>query len=172
MVLHISESEWYLHVGTPEQPITLRMFCAAGGYNGYFVIDQTYITMAAGYSFDTGAQKWGAGLGFYGRAAGSIMLSSSIYYSPLQFISTASLSASGEIGAYIDVKVFTGYLCLLSGEMSANMEVQFPDPVCFAGKVYAKACIKACLVGCKICASATFKIRYKNGSFALKSTCS
>ncbi|RJP63209.1 MAG: hypothetical protein C4539_16680 [Ignavibacteriales bacterium] len=172
MQMHISESEWYLHIGTPEKPITLRMFCTAQGFYGYFTIDQNYMTTAAGFTFDTGPQKWGAGLGFYGKAAGSIRMSSTIYYKPLQFVSTASMSASGEIGVYVDVKFFTGYLSLLSGEMNAVMQVMFPDPVCFAGKVDAKACIKVCVIGCKLCRSASFKIRYKNGSFALKDECS
>lgn len=171
MQMHISETEWFLNVGTKEKPITVNMFCGPGGAYGYFEINQNYIAMGAGYSFDTGPQKWGAGLGCYGRASGSINMSGQLNYKPFSVVASADMHASGEIGVYVDVKVFTGYLCVLSGEMGAAMQVQFPDPVCFAGEVYAKACIKACLVGCRVCAGAHFKIRYKDGSFALKSSC-
>lgn len=172
MQMHIDESTWYLRVGTKEAPVTASLLCSASGYHSYFDIEQTYTQFGLGYGFDTGYQEWGAGVGAYGRAWGDISGDIKVQYSPLQFTGTASLTGVGEIGVFIDIKFYSGKLCLLSGAVTANLAVAFPNPVCFAGSIHAEACIDPCpIFSCDICFGATLKVRYKDGNFALSDNC-
>lgn len=84
----------------------------------------------------------------------------------------ASLSAQANIGVFINLSVWSGNITLLEGQVNANLNVTFPDPMCMAGSVYAELCFDPCpVVSCDICASATFKMRYKNGEFDLSNSC-
>jgi len=172
MKMHIDENSWFLRVGTKENPITASLLCSSSGYHGYFNIEQNYTAFGMGYNFDTGYQEWGEGIGCWGRAWGGIEGDARIDYSPLQFTGTASLNGAAKIGVFVNIKVYKGRLTLLEGAASANMTIAFPDPVCFAGSVHAEGCIDPCPVfSCDICFGATLKVRYKNGSFALKDNC-
>jgi len=170
--IHISEDDWYMKLGSRNNPITLDYMCGLGGYFGYFEILKTRSTLGFGYRFDTGEQRWGYGVGFFGRAWGSISFLGDVVYSPLQVFASATLNGNARIGAYIDMSVWSGTLTLLEGTVTANLQATFPDPFCFAGSIYARACIDPCPVfSCEICESTTMGIRYKNGNFELKTTC-
>jgi hypothetical protein len=170
--MHIDESTWYLRVGTKQAPVTANLLCSQSGYHGYFDIEQTYTAFGMGYSFDTGYQEWGEGIGCWGRAWGGIDADANISYSPLQFTGSASISGSAQVGVFVNLRVWKGKLALLSGSVTASLALAFPDPVCMAGKIHAEGCIDPCPVfSCDICFGATLKLRYKNGSFALKDNC-
>ena len=172
MKMHIDEGTWFLRVGTKENPVTASLLCSSSGYHGYFDIEQGYTAFGMGYSFDTGYQEWGEGIGCFGRAWGSIDGDAKIQYSPLQFTGTASLSGSAQLGVFVNIKYFHKRLTVLSGNVSATLTMTFPDPVCFAGSLHGEACIDPCpIFSCDICFGATLKVRYKNGSFALKDNC-
>lgn len=169
---HVDENTWFLHVGTKEQPISTDLLCSLGGYSSYFTIDKHSTQIGVGFSFDTGYQTWGEGIGAYGRAWGGIGASASLNYSPFQFTGTATVEAHVVIGVFLDIKVYKGKLQLLSSNWSAGLVMTMPDPFCVAGKIHGDLCIDPCpIFSCDMCFGATLRVRYKNGSFALKDNC-
>jgi len=170
--MHFSDNEWFIRLGSKDFPISMNLLCSSSGYFGYAEITPASSTLNVGYNFDTGTQYWGIGVGFFGRAWGSISFLGNVTYSPLQIFASATLNGNAKIGAYIDLSVWSGELTLLEGSVTANLQATFPNPFCLAGSIYASVCIDPCPVfSCDICASTTMELRYKNGSFALKSTC-
>lgn len=171
--MHITDKEWFVKLGSKETPIDLKLLCSSSGYNGYLEIYPSQANLGVGYTFDTGNKTWGEVFGCWGRAWGSINVLGNLTYSPFQVSASATLVGNAIIGVFIDLAVWSGYKTLLEGSVTANLEATFPDPFCMAGSVYAEACFDPCPVfSCDICASATLKLRYKNGNFAMKSTCS
>ena len=170
--MHFSDNEWFIRLGSKDFPISMNVLCSSSGYFGYAEITPASSTLNVGYNFDTGTQYWGIGVGFFGRAWGSISFFGNLTYSPLQVFASATLNGNAKIGAFIDISVWSGTLTLLEGSVTANLQATFPDPFCLAGSIYASICIDPCPVfSCDICASTSMELRYKNGSFALKSTC-
>lgn len=171
--MHITDKEWYVKLGSKQNPINMRLLCSSSGFTGYLEILPSFSTLNIGYSFDTGNKTWGEVFGCWGRAWGGIDVTGNLNYSPFQVAASASLVGNAKIGVFIDLAVWSGYKTLLEGSVLANLQATFPDPFCMAGSIYAEACFDPCPVfSCDICASATLKLRYKNGSFALKSNCS
>lgn len=169
---HIDEDIWFMHIGTKEQPISTNLLCSMGGYNTFFTVDKNSTQFGVGYYFDTGEKRWGEVMGCFGRANGGMGANATLTYSPFQFSGSGYVSAHVVIGVFIDLEVWSGRKTLLNSNWEAAMEMTMPDPFCVAGKIHGSLCFDPCpIVSCDICAGATLKVRYKDGSFALKSTC-
>jgi hypothetical protein len=162
LALYFGEDTWFLNVGTKQAPITLNMYCGSTAATSYIALNPSNVAFGVGYSIDTGPQKWAI---FYGHAWGSIAIDGALNYSPFQFGGTAVLKGSAELGFFYDIWCCDGYLPVLSASVEAALEVQLPKPLCFAGKVSATGCIW------KFCKTVTLKMRYKDGSFAMKDNC-
>lgn len=162
MGLYFGEDTWYVNIGTKESPVSVNMYCGTTTATSYINLNPSNIAFGIGYSIDTGPKRWAV---FYGRAWGSITIDGALNYSPFQFGGTAVLKGGGELGFYYDIFCCEGYLPVLSAEVTAALNVQLPDPVCFAGKISAKGCIW------KLCKTVTLKMKYKNGSFSMEETC-
>ena len=175
MEMEIRPDYWKLQLGDPvivSKQVSIDVLDQNFGYSGYFKIDNSSCAVGLSYYCDTGYHEWGEVLGCYGRAWGSISGSAQLNYSPFQFTGNALISGGAEIGVFVHVWKFHGRKRLFYGEILNGMTLTFPDPLCVAGYVYASLCFDPCPIGsCDICASATLKLRYKNGSFALKSNC-
>ncbi len=170
--IHFSKKEWFIKLGSKDKPLSSNVLCKSSGYFGYVEVVPTITTLNVGYQFDTGDQKWGVGVGFFGRAGGLISMLGNITYSPLQVFHSATLSGGAKIGAFIDMSVWSGNVTLLEGSVTANLQATFPDPFCLAGSINASICMDPCPVfSCEFCLSTSMEIRYKNGDFELKSTC-
>lgn len=162
MALYFGEDTWYVNLGTKQSPVTINMYCGTSTATSYFGLNPSNIAFGIGYSIDTGPRKWAV---FYGRAWGSITIDGALNYSPFQFTGSGVLKGGGELGFYYDVFCCSGYLPVLSAEVTAALNVQLPSPVCFAGKISARGCIW------KLCKTVTLKMKYKNGSFSMEETC-
>ena len=169
----INDKEWFVKLGSKQNPINVNLLCSSSGYTSFLEIYPYSSVLGIGYSFDTGDRTWGEVLGCWGRAWGGIDVLGSLTYSPFQVSASATLTGNAKIGVFIDLSVWSGYKTLLEASVTANLQATFPDPFCLAGSIHAEACFDPCpIFSCDICASATLKLRYKNGNFALKSNCS
>lgn len=162
MALYYGTDTWYLNVGTPQTPVSMTMYCSGPTATAYVDLNENNISFGAGYHVDTGPQHWAI---FYGRAQGGVDISGTLAYSPFQFTGNAVISGSAELGFHYDVGIHEGNLTVLSGSVSANLEAQLPNPVCFAGKISARGCIW------KFCKTVALKLRFKNGSFSFADHC-
>lgn len=162
LALYFGSDTWYLNVGTPQTPVTVNMYCGTTTATAYINLNQDNIAFGFGYSVDTGPQSWAI---FYGRAWGSVAVNGALAYSPFQFTGGAAITGSAELGFHYDIGFDEGNISVLSGSITATLQAQLPNPVCFAGKVSARGCIW------KLCKTVTLKLRYKNGSFAMEDHC-
>jgi hypothetical protein len=171
--VHINDKGWFVKLGTKQQPNVMKVLCMDQmTYKAFLEIYPQYTTLGIMYDFDTGVQTWGEVFGCWGRAWGSIDFVGNVTYQNFNVLASATLDAHANIGVFVDLLVWSGYKTLLEGHINANLEASFPNPMCMAGSVYAEVCFDPCpVVSCDICASATLKLRYKDGSFALKGTC-
>jgi hypothetical protein len=162
LALYFGSDTWYLNVGTKQTPVNMNMYCGSTTATAYIDLNPSNISFGAGYHVDTGPQHWAI---FYGRAQGGVNIDGSIAYSPFQFSGTAVITGSAELGFHYDVGFHEGNLTVLSGSVTASLEAQLPNPVCFAGKIAARGCIW------KFCKTVTLKLRFKNGAFAFQDHC-
>jgi len=160
--LYFGADTWYLNVGTPQAPLTMNIYCGTTTSTAYIDLNSSNIAFGVGYSVDTGPQTWAI---FYGRAWGSVNIDGNLAYSPFQFTGKAVITGSAELGFHYDVYFDEGNLTVLSGAVTATLEAQLPNPVCFAGSISAKGCFW------RFCKTVTLKMRYKNGSFAFEDHC-
>lgn len=171
--IYIDKETWHVKFGSKEKPNSMRVMCKDFlTYKNYLEIYPQYTTLGIMYDFDTGEQKWGEVFGCWGRANGNISFLGRMTYQNFNVTANARLSAHANIGVFVDLSVWSGNQTLLEGNVNANLEATFPDPMCMAGSVRAELCFDPCPVfSCEICASATFKMRYKNGEFDLANSC-
>lgn len=162
LALYFGSDTWYLNVGTPQTPVTMNMYCGTTVATAYVNLNSSNIAFGVGYSVDSGPQHWAI---FYGRAWGSVGINGALAYSPFQFTGGAVITGSAELGFHYDVYFDEGDLTVLSGSITATLEAQLPNPVCFAGSISAKGCFW------RFCKTVTLKMRYKNGSFAFEDHC-
>ncbi|MCX7736066.1 MAG: hypothetical protein N2319_05080 [Candidatus Kapabacteria bacterium] len=169
----IDDKQWFVKVGSREKPNHLKVLCKdILTYKNYLEIYPEFTTLGIMYDFDTGQQNWGEIFGCWGRAWGNITFIGNMTYQNFNVNAKATLEGHANIGVFIDLAVWSGYKTLLEGNVQANLEANFPNPMCMAGSVYAELCFDPCpIFSCDICASATFRMRYKNGEFALQSSC-
>jgi hypothetical protein len=171
--VHIDDKTWHVKFGSKKKPNTMKVMCRdLLTYKNYLEIYPQYTTLGIMYDFDTGEQRWGEVFGCWGRAWGNIDFVGKMTYQNFNVQANATLTAQANIGVFIDLSVWSGNKTLLEGQVNANLNATFPDPMCMAGSVYAEVCFDPCPIGsCNICASATFKMRYKNGEFDLENSC-
>lgn len=162
LALYFGSDTWYLNVGTPQTPVTMNMYCGTTVATAYVNLNSSNIAFGVGYSVDSGPQHWAI---FYGRAWGSVGINGALAYSPFQFTGGAVITGSAELGFHYNVYFDEGNLTVLSGSITATLEAQLPNPVCFAGSISAKGCFW------RFCKTVTLKMRYKNGSFAFEDHC-
>jgi hypothetical protein len=160
--LYFGSDTWYLNVGNPQTPVTMNIYCGNTVSTAYINLNPQNIAFGMGYSVDTGPQTWAI---FYGRAWGSVAINGALAYSPFQFTGGAVITGGAELGFHYDVYFDEGNLTVLSGAITATLQAQLPNPVCFAGSVSAKGCFW------RFCKTVTLKMRYKNGSFAFEDHC-
>ncbi|MCS7052149.1 MAG: hypothetical protein NZM09_00295 [Ignavibacterium sp.] len=65
-------------------------------------------------------------------------------YQDFNVFASASLEAHAVIGVFIDIEVWSGEKTLLEGHVYANLEANFPNPLCVAGSVSAELCFYPC----------------------------
>lgn len=162
LALYFGSDTWYLNVGTPQTPVTMNIYCGPTVATAYVNLNSSNIGFGVGYSVDSGPQHWAI---FYGRAWGSVAIRGALAYSPFQFTGGAVITGSAELGFHYDVYFDEGDLTVLSGSITATLQAQLPNPVCFAGSISAKGCFW------RFCKTVTLKMRYKNGSFAFEDHC-
>lgn len=162
LALYFGADTWYLNVGSPQNPLTMNIYCGNTVSTAYINLNPQNIAFGMGYSIDTGPQRWAI---FYGRAWGSVAINGALAYSPFQFTGGAVITGAAELGFHYDVYFDEGDLTVLSGAITATLQAQLPNPVCFAGSVSAQGCFW------KFCKTVTLKLRYKNGSFAFEDHC-
>lgn len=162
LALYFGSDTWYLNIGTPQNPLTMNIYCGSTTATSYINLNPQNIAFGMGYSIDTGPQTWAI---FYGRAWGSVAINGALAYSPFQFTGGAVITGGAELGFHYDVYFDEGNLTVLSGAITATLQAQLPNPVCFAGSVSAQGCFW------RFCKTVTLKLRYKNGSFAFEDHC-
>ncbi|MCX7611918.1 MAG: hypothetical protein N2043_10065, partial [Ignavibacterium sp.] len=171
--VYIDDKTWHVKFGSKEKPNTMKVMCRdLLTYKNYLEIYPQFTTLGIMYGFDTGEQRWGEVFGCWGRAWGNVDFVGKMTYENFNVQANASLSAQANIGVFVNLSVWSGNVTLLEGQVNANLNATFPDPMCMAGSVYAEICFDPCpVISCDICASATFKMRYKNGEFDLSNSC-
>lgn len=149
--LHFEPSKWYVNVGTPQRPDSMRLLPASLNLKStaFFQMDRERV--AAGFDVHFSKSKT-KGI-FRGNVNAGFEANGEMRYRPFQ--ATGEGELWGDVKA--EVKALGNWYEIFSGELRASMAFRFPDPMGVWGRVRMKYSVA------NGAAKGTYRMRYSWG---------
>lgn len=149
--LHFEPSKWYVNVGTPQRPDSMRLWPTSLNLKStaYFQMDRDRVATGFDVYFSKSKTK-GA---FRGNVNAGFESAAELRYRPFQ--ATGEGELWGDVKA--EVKAFGNWYEIFSGELRASMAFRFPDPMGVWGRVRMKYSVA------NGAAKGTYRMRYSWG---------
>ena len=149
--LHFEPSRWYINVGTPQRPDTLKLLPASLNLTStsYFQMDRDRVAAGFGVHLHKEKQK----SIFRGEVNAGYEASVQLRYRPFQAMGEGELW--GDVTA--EVKALGNWYEIFSGELRATMAFRFPDPTGIWGRIKMKYSVA------NGAAKGTYRMRYSWG---------
>uniref|UniRef100_UPI0026370B24 hypothetical protein n=1 Tax=Flavobacterium sp. TaxID=239 RepID=UPI0026370B24 len=133
---HFGADDFYMNVGTPENPITAEVMCGSGLSVGIWLgFDKKQMGFGFAEHYDSGWKGLDLGIASAeGRLISNFAAGVNVQYSPFQATGTASFTGAAYGKGCVDFYFFDG--CIGgSCSVAANLTVSMPNPVVFEGSV-------------------------------------
>jgi hypothetical protein len=149
--LHFEPSSWYVNVGTPQKPDSLRLLPTTLNVKStaFLQLDKERVSAGFATRFDT-SKKVGI---FRGSVHAGYEAAAELHYRPFQAQGEGELW--GDVSA--EVKGPDKWYEIFSGELRSSMAFRFPDPTGVWGRIKFKYSFAAGTV------KGTYRMRYKWG---------
>jgi hypothetical protein len=149
--LHFEPSRWYINLGTPQRPDTMKLLPATLNLTTQSYMQFAPNNIAAGFSVQLEKEKRKSI--FRGRVKAGFDAAAELRYRPFQ------AQGEGELWGDVKAEVKTGgdWFEIFEGEMRATMAFRFPDPMGIWGKIKLKYSIAGGSV------KGTYRMRYSWG---------
>ncbi|RTY91381.1 hypothetical protein [Flavobacterium sp. GT3R68] len=133
---HFGADDFYMNVGTPENPITAEVMCGSGFNVGIWLgFDKKQLGFGFAQHYDSGWKGLDLGIASAeGRLISNFAAGVNVQYSPFQATGTASFDGRAYGKGCVDFKFYEGCIGGSCG-VSANLSVSMPNPVVFQGSV-------------------------------------